>query len=252
MSSTDLSVLLENVDAHKQRLSAAREAVVEPIQWYLYDILGNLSHLDALLPDEHRDLGELVAGGPVADIGGADGDLAFALEHEWDWQVDLIDTASTNMNGLEGARKLRDQLGSKILIEDIDLDSQFRLPRKRYGLVFFLGILYHLQNPYFALRQLAEQADYCIVSTKVARCFGSQHLELADLPVGYLLGPAEANNDPTNYWIFSPAGLERLVTRTGWDVMSRYNVGDTAHSDPATPEHDERMFMLLRSRTHAN
>ncbi len=40
--------------------------------------------------------------GSDADIGGADGDLAFALEHQWGWQVDMVDTAAANMNGLRG------------------------------------------------------------------------------------------------------------------------------------------------------
>ena len=56
----------------------------------------------------------------MADIGGADGDLAFALEQQWGWQIDMVDTAAANMNGLRGARALRDHLGSKERIEDID------------------------------------------------------------------------------------------------------------------------------------
>ncbi len=183
----------------------------------------------------------------MADIGGADGDLAFALEQQWGWQIDMVDTAAANMNGLRGARALRDHLGSKVRIEAIDLDSQFRLPRDRYGLVFLLGILYHLQNQFFVLRELARHADHCLLSTRVARFAAEHRTPVAELPVAYLVNPDETNNDASNYWMFSPAGLERIVARAGWTVLERYSAGDVVASDPSSPEHDERMFMLLRS-----
>ena len=244
---TEISELLKARDGFRKQLASARREIGEEIPWYLYDILGNLTHADALLHGENRDLGKLAAGFPVADVGGADGDLAFMLEQEWGWEVDLIDSAATNMNGLRGARALRDHFGSQVRIEDIDLDSQFRLPRERYGLVFVLGILYHLQNPFFVLRKLGEHADYCLLSTRVARFAGEQRTPVADLPIAYLVSPTETNNDATNYWMFSPAGLERIVTRAGWTVLERYSAGDVVASDPASPEHDERMFMLLQS-----
>ncbi|MGO9972055.1 MAG: hypothetical protein ACLP01_04445 [Solirubrobacteraceae bacterium] len=243
----NITELVAGCAQHRDRLATARGELGDGIAWYLYDILGNLVHLDALLHGSNRDLGTLAAGLPVADIGAADGDLAFALEHQWGWRVDIIDTAHSNMNGLRGAQALRAHLGSKVDIHDIDLDRQFRLPRAHYGLVFLLGILYHLQNPFFVLRELAERADQCILSTRVARFAGSEPTPIAELPVAYLVNPDETNNDASNYWMFSPAGLERIVARAGWTVLERYNAGDVIGSDPSSWEHDERMFMLLRS-----
>jgi hypothetical protein len=243
----EISTLLEHASLHTNRLSAARREIGGEIPWYLYDTLGNLPHIDALLHGEHRDLNKFTRGRPVADIGAADGDLAFAVEHEWGWDVDIVDTAHSNMNGLRGARALRDHLGSAVRIEDVDLDSQFRLPRERYGLVFLLGILYHLQNPYYVLRQLARQSDHCLLSTRIARYAGGGSTSIAELPVAYLVDAFETNNDPTNYWIFSAAGLDRIVSRTGWTVLERLNAGDVDASDPSSPDHDERAFMLLRS-----
>jgi hypothetical protein len=230
-----------------ERLRGARGEIQPGFPWYPYDILANLVHIDAMLTGANRDLDTLAGGRPVADIGAADGDLAFALEDTLGWQIDILDNAPTNMNGLRGAAALRDHLRSRVQIHDLDLDRQFSLPRERYGLVLLLGILYHLQNPYYALRELATRADHCLLSTKVARFAGSPPTPITELPVAYLVAPFETNNDPTNYWIFSSAGLERLVERCGWTVVERLNVGDTTSSDPATPKHDERMFMLLRS-----
>jgi tRNA (mo5U34)-methyltransferase len=239
--------LIEDLDAQSGRLAEARAQIGDDFPWYPYNILGNLVHVDAMLTGENRDLGLLAQNMPVADIGAADGDLAFALEQIGGWQVDILDTPATNMNGLRGARALREHLDSRVEIHDIDLDRQFALPRDRYGLVFFLGILYHLQNPFYALRELASHSVHCLVSTKVARFAGADRTAISELPLAYLVAPRETNNDPTNYWIFSPAGLERLVERAGWEILERTNVGNTARSDPSTPEHDERMFLLLRS-----
>jgi hypothetical protein len=243
----DIASLTQSLEAQAERLSRARSQIDDDIAWYPYNILGNVFHLDAMLSGENRDLDRLAQGLPVADVGGADGDLAFVLEDVAGWQVDIVDTAATNMNGLRGAKALRDHLGSGVVIHDVDLDRQFAMPRENYGLIFLLGILYHLQNPFYALRELASRSSYCLLSTKVARFAGPSRTLIADLPVAYLVAPHETNNDPTNYWILSPVGLERLVQRAGWRVLDRADVGNTAESDPATPENDERMFMLLQS-----
>lgn len=242
--------LMSSLGPQVERLNIARSQIGDGIPWYPYDILANLVHVHEMLSGENRDLDRLAQGLPVADIGAADGDLAFALEDIAGWQVDIVNTAATNMNGLRGAQALRDHLSSHVQIHDIDLDRQFALPRERYGLVFLLGILYHLQNPYYTLRELASRASYCLLSTRVARFAGPARTPIADLPVGYLVAPDETNNDATNYWILSPTGLERLVTRAGWSILDRVNVGNTAASDPATPENDERMFVLLSSMTN--
>jgi hypothetical protein len=243
----DIDQITAGLVRQTERIRTARSEIGGEIAWYPYNILGNLVHVDGMLTGDNRDLDRLAQGLPVADIGAADGDLAFVLEDLGGWEVDIIDTAATNMNGLHGARALRDHLGSRVQIYDIDLDRQFELPRERYGLIFLLGILYHLQNPYYAMRELASRSAYCLLSTKVARFAGPERTPIGDLPVGYLVAPRETNNDPTNYWVLSPAGLERLVERAGWRILDRANVGNTTESDPSNPEHDERMFLLLAS-----
>lgn len=247
IAGVEIGTLASNIAVYRDDLARARGAVREPIDWYRYDILANLVHLDLLLSGENRELDLLVDGLPVADIGGADGDLAFVLERACGWKVDMIDTAAANANGLRAARALRDQLGSTVAVWDIDLDAQFRLPAERYGLVLLLGILYHLQNPFYVLRALSEQSEHLLLSTRVARLAGPNRTSIGALPIAYLVDPTETNNDPTNYWMFSPAGLDRLVRRAGWTILDQLSVGDVEQSDPSSPEHDERRFLLLRS-----
>ena len=142
---------------------------------------------------------------------------------------------------------MREELASDVQIHEIDLDTQFRLPRDHYDLVFFLGILYHLKNPYYVLEELAKRVDRLVVSTRIAQLSPDHETAFGHLPVAYLLHPTEANNDATNFWIFSEAGLRRIFDRTGWAVEDYVSVGATEGSDPAHADRDERAFALLRS-----
>ncbi len=216
--------------------------------WYPYSTLHNVPVLEQLCSIAQVNLVELCRGthGKVADIGAADGDLAFYLE-KLGMSVEAIDNEYTNFNHLEGARTLKEALNSSVAIRSIDLDSQFTLAGQKYDAVFFLGTLYHLKNPFFLLERLARLTKYCFLSTRIAKqtADGSP---LAAYPVAYLLGPQECNDDDTNFWIFSEHGLKRLIDRTGWNLLSYATIGDTISSTPANPDHDERAFCLLEKR----
>jgi len=215
--------------------------------WYPYHTLRNLGVLEQLLTSAALDFLQLCRGpcGKIADIGAADGDLAFLLE-QMGLSVDLIDNEPTNFNRLEGARILKEALHSNVTIRTVDLDSQFTLSGEKYDAIFLLGVLYHLKNPFFVLEKLAATARYCFLSTRIARQTDNGQ-QISQGPIAYLLGPQECNNDSTNFWIFSEEGLKRLINRTGWSLLSYLTIGATANSTPADPERDERAFCLLRS-----
>lgn len=242
-------------DVKKQALDyrdelLARKAAIAPtdFSWYPYDTMANVLHLDATLTGDRRSIFGDIAGHPVADIGAADGDFGFFLEQRLGCTVDLIDNGPTNFNNLRAARTLVEQLDSTTTVHETDLDSQFTLPRDHYQAVFFLGILYHLKNPFYVLEQLAKHTELCFVSTRIAQLTPDHNTRIKHVPVAYLLDPQETNNDATNYWIFSEVGLRRLFDRTGWEILDFTTVGATTGSDPATPDRDERAFALLRSR----
>ena len=138
--------------------------------WYPYSTLHNVAVLEKLSDTAGLHLLELCRGahGKVADIGAADGDLAFFLERHG-LSVDLIDNEYTNFNGLVGAKTLKEALNSSVAIRSVDLDSQFSLAGQKYDAVFFLGTLYHLKNPFFLLESLARITKYCFVSTRIAK-----------------------------------------------------------------------------------
>jgi tRNA (mo5U34)-methyltransferase len=253
----DIGEIAEQARAFAETLEETRERLAPGDFWYPHGSLGNFRYLDLLLKGEHRKLSDLAGRKPIADIGGADGDCAFFLE-TLGHQVQLIDNPPTNFNGLEGARMLKEALSSSVEIVEVDLDAQFSLPETEYGLAFLLGLLYHLKNPYYVLEALAHRTDYCLMSTRVAR-FSPDGVEFGDIPVAYLVDERELNNDPTNFWIFSHAGLKRLLSRTGWEICSEIYIGNTRErrwsplsspfeSDPVRLDRDERAFLLVRSR----
>ncbi|MFN7996799.1 MAG: class I SAM-dependent methyltransferase [Bryobacteraceae bacterium] len=111
-------------------------------------------------------LDDLVGDGTVLDIGAADGALSFFWE-SLGYRVHAIDFSGSNMNRMEGIRRIAEYFKSAVQIQDQDLDACFTLNRQ-YGVVFFLGTLYHLKNPIYALETISRNAQFCFISTRVA------------------------------------------------------------------------------------
>ena len=132
------------------------------------DLMLNLRRLDELMEQAACVLDSLVRELPIADIGGGDGERAFFFE-SLGHHVHLIDHAPTNHNKLEGARALKNELGSSVEIIDLDIEQGLQLPAPRYGLTLFLGLLYQLKSPYRVLEELSQRSRYCFLSTRVAR-----------------------------------------------------------------------------------
>lgn len=255
----DIYEIAKRARAYRSELDEVKQSLAPTdFSWYPYGTLNNFVILEQLLSGHHGNLLDLADGAPVVDIGAADGDTAFFFETLGS-SADVVDFSPTNFNGCRGVKALKLALHSEINIHEVDLDAHFDLPGERYGLAFFLGILYHLKNPFGALENLARSARHALISTRIVRfnlaptARGSKGLnesrcELRTIPAAYLVDRHETNNDPTNYWMFTEAGLRRILNRSGWQVLDFITVGDTRHSDPATNEGDERAFCLVRSR----
>lgn len=215
--------------------------------WYPYNTLASILEFEPILTGEHRDIIKLIAHRPFADIGAADGDLGFFIESFGLKNIHIIDHAPSNCNGLEGARLLKQSFNSSASIHDIDLDAAYSFPEKRFGLVALLGTLYHLKNPFLMLETLARHADFCLTSTRIAAYLPGGKKNISTSPIAYLLDDHECNDDPTNFWVFTEAGLKRLFARTGWDILDFGTCGGKK-STPASMKDMQRAFCLVRSR----
>ena len=239
------SNLEKEADNFNEKLARIKSEANVSFQWYPYGTMGNFISLKDIFNKHDLD-GLIGKSRKTLDIGAADGDLAFFLE-SLGYQVDILDYPPTNYNHLQGAKWLKETLKSTVNVYERNLDSQFPELEEKYGLIVFLGILYHLKNPFYVLEQLSRSTEHLIVSTRIAK-HTKQGAKIETSPVAYLLAPDESNNDSTNYWIFSYAGLERLFDRTGWTVVEMYTRGDTRKSNPSDPNRDERATALLKSK----
>lgn len=228
----------------QKKLTRMQKSLQPAFPWYPYDSLGNVEQWEELIGPKRTVL-DLARGGEVLDIGCADGATAFFLESEGA-QVEAVDLPETNYNQMQGIRLLKEAFRSNITIREMNLDRQFTLD-KTYGLVLFLGILYHLKNPFYALETLARHARFCLLSTRIAAVTSSGQ-PIKNEPVAYLLAQDEANNDCTNFWIFSEAGLRRIADRAGWDVKGFHTRGYLKGSNPKDGDRDERAYCFLESR----
>ena len=241
-----MTPLLSQAVAFKKTIEQAKRGLRPAFEWYPYDTLSALWHLDKLLTAENR---EVLAPrrARVLDFGSQDGELAFFLE-SLGYEVIAADHPAYNHNGMQGIRALKAALGSRIEIHEIDADRPFALPHDSYHLVLFLGILYHLRNPFYVLEELARRATHLLLSTRIARAYPGGAPLPNELAIAYLLRENELNRDDSNYFIFSEPALRVLLERTHWDVRDFLTLGATASSDPVRSDRDERAFCYARSR----
>ena len=229
----------------RRRFELAKESI-GPLgfEWYGYDSFANLFPMERLRREARLSMAELVGNKPLLDLGTADGALALLFE-SFGYEVHACDFSDTNLNGMRGVRHMATTFGSKVRIEDIDLDGGWN-PSTQYGLALFMGTLYHLKNPFAILERLSKHARYCFLSSRVAGWSPDRTVELNRVPVAYLVGPEECNGDATNYWVFSCPGLVRLAERCGWRIRASLRTGASI-SEPSSAAGDERQFLLLES-----
>lgn len=243
----NIAKILSKSKDYEKYLSEIKSKLAPSFKWYPYGSMNNFIHLDKLLINENRDILDNTNIKSIIDIGSADGDNSFFLE-SLGFDVDIVENSPTNYNSLQGAKLLKMKLKSKVNIFEIDLDAQFNLPNKNYDLVFFLGILYHLKNPYYALELLAKKCRYCLLSTRVTKFAPDKKTDVSKFSFAYLVHESETNNDASNFWMFTQTGLKRILSRTGWEILDYMTVGNTRNSDPSSKEGDERAFCFLKSK----
>jgi tRNA (mo5U34)-methyltransferase len=207
------------------------------------------------LPDLH--------GRSVLDVGAWDGYFSFAAESlgadrvvsldHYSWSLDLpavhayvirceqegIDPEPwervpevwrpDTLPGRRGFDLARETLHSKVepVVADfmtVDLDTL-----GTFDVTFFLGVLYHLENPFEAIRRLAAVTrELAVIETLVMIV-----VALGDHPLWQYFPGDEMLGDPSNWWAPNRAGLVGMCKAAGF---SRVDVLD--HPNDDLPQHD--------------
>ncbi len=192
------------------------KAAIASFRWHHSIDLGN-GNVTPGREDSSRKLARLgmpddLTGMTVLDVGAADGFFSFEAERRGAQRVVAIDLWP-GANGLLAKEAfdlacgvLRSKVeGLQLSVYDISVDQI-----GSFDLVLFLGVLYHLQHPLFALEKLFEVAkDMLIMET---------HLDMlwTNRPAVAFYPGSEASNDPTNWWGPNEAAVKAMLKCVGF------------------------------------
>lgn len=189
------------------------------IRWFHSFDLGDgetidgIKALDVLLQEADVILGKDLAGKRVLDIGAWDGFFSFEAERRGAAHVVATDHFCWSGPGW-GTRQGFDYIHARRQsnVEAIDADVQ-HLPTiglESFDLVLFLGVFYHLKDPYSGLEAAAAMCrDHLVIETVTA-------LPREDLPAMRLLASGEINGDPTNFWAPNIPALDLMLRAFGF------------------------------------
>jgi len=118
--------------------------------------------------------------------------------------------------------------------------------------VICIGLFYHLKNPFAFLESIRSMCHCCILETWLMSYLPDNLTKVRDVPIAYLLGTGELNNDSSNYWIFTDSSFRRLAERAGFSVensASEFWRQDKISNPVDIPNgYGEKGYLLLRSR----
>jgi tRNA (mo5U34)-methyltransferase len=168
-----------------------------------------------------------IAGKTVLDIGAWDGFFSFEAERRSASRVLATDHFCWSgpgwgtREGFDYAHRCRQ---SKVEARDIDLPDLKPATVGVWDVVLFLGVLYHVKDPYSALEAVAKLAkETLIVETVTA---------LNDFPeaVARFYYLDELNKDPTNFWAPNTKCLEAMLLEIGFPRVEIVQNPTVAHN----------------------
>lgn len=239
-----------------------RQAEVDrvPFWWHTIDFGGGVrsrgTKTAAIMDAEWRTFGPLdVAGKSVLDIGAWDGGFSFRCEQagaarvvaldDFAWQVPLgalngpdwqpspqdavpDDPTLPGRVGFDLARRLLDSQVEPV-VRSFAHDDLSDLGT--FDIVLFLGVLYHLEEPFTALRRvfdLTAPGGACVIETQAILTPEPDRLLWEFFPRAELAG------DPTNWWAPTPKALVAACEVAGFTV-SDLHPASPLPGDPPFP-----------------
>src|SRR5262245_53864876 len=162
------------------------------------------------------DLPASLSGRTVLDVGAWDGFFSFEAERRGAARVVATDHYSWHGSGWgtkAGFELAREALGSRV--EDVDIDVLDLSPERVgvFGVVLFLGVLYHLPNPLLALERIASVTGHLLILETVVDMVGFRRPAMAFYP------GRELNNDPSNWWGPNAAAVQAMLKSVGFQTI---------------------------------
>lgn len=172
-----------------------------------------------------------VAGKSVLDIGSWDGFYAFEAERRGAARVLATDHFSWSGPGWgtkTGFDYAHACLDSRVESLDVDVPSLDQSKLGTFDVVLFLGVLYHLPDPYAGLKQAAAMTHDLLVVETVTTC------NFLPIPMMRFYRSRELGDDPTNFWAPNVTCLRRMLRDLGFESVV---VAHNGFRHPATVRH---------------
>jgi tRNA (mo5U34)-methyltransferase len=182
-----------------------------------------------------------LSGKSVLDIGAWDGFFSFACERlgartvtaldQYVWSLDVRKTREAtqknaadsdwltnrvfdleHLPGKAGFDLARRVLNSQVKEQVVDFMEADPVEIGVHDVVLFLGVLYHMQDPFDALRRVAAMTgEVAIIETLAVAIDGYEDRSLCEFFEG-----DEMNNDPTNWWAPNAKALAGMCRAAGF------------------------------------
>lgn len=196
---------------------------VERVQWYHTMSLGGVQTrgsdpTPSQLPRLH--LPEQMHGMSVLDVGAWDGFYSFEAERRGAqrvlatdyqaWRSQEVFGWGTGKSGFELARRT---LGSRV--EDLEIDVHEISPQTvgMFDIVLFLGVLYHLPDPFTVLQRVASVTKRLLIVETATDMLWMTKPALAFYP------GTELNKDGTNWFAPNIACVDGMLRACGFPIV---------------------------------
>jgi tRNA (mo5U34)-methyltransferase len=168
-----------------------------------------------------------LSGRTVLDVGAWDGFFSFEAERRGARRVVAVDPAAWRKEQPEnewgskaGFELARRALGARVEDLDIDLDAISPEAIGKFDLVLFLGILYHLPDPFPLLERVCSVTGDLLILETHADLLGLRRPAMAYYP------GTEVDGDPSTWWGPNVALLRALLAGQGFARV------EVVHSHP--------------------
>lgn len=112
----------------------------------------------------------------------------------------------------------------------------------QFDVVFFFGVLYHMEHPIESMRRLAALTrEVAIIETEAVAVQGQEGRRLCEFYPG-----TELNNDPTNWWAPNTRAVEGLALEAGFRQVVALNPPDPATLAPGELRHYRAYFHAFK------
>ena len=195
----------------------------EKIQWWhsiplvseegeTYVTKGYVDHCTEEIAIKRFGMPESLEGKTVLDIGCWDGYFSFLAEKRNAKSVlgiDMLQGCSHKEQGTEGFEFAKKALNSNVGFSKLSLEEFAQSTNSQFDVVFYYGVLYHVENPIAELKHLSKLTkEYALIETAI-----SQKNDIQRPFWEFLNG---FDNDPTNFWYPNLMGLASALLFVGF------------------------------------